>query len=137
MLQFSRAEDTDAQRKQLLYLGFALLAASAAMWFLLSVVAVPGVLFAVGLMVLLVATVLRRAVPDVYLATVLLSFLIGRVVSYLIVGLVYIFGIFMVGLIARAFGVDRLRRNFENCRRRSTMFEDAPDTDLDSFERQS
>lgn len=83
------------------------------------------------------ALAFRRIGRDVYLVFALLSAGIGRVVSWLARLLAYAGGIALTGSLLRVVRMDRLDRDFRACRGRETMFRDAPETDRESFNRQS
>jgi hypothetical protein len=137
MLRFKRIDSEDAQRRQLLVLGLALLAVAIFGRVALDGAVMPVVLGVLAAIALGAAYVVRGATADVYLAFALVAFLIGRVVSAVVVAVVYLVGIAGLGSLFRFAGMDRLRRDFGECRARATMFVDSPKTDTESFERQS
>jgi len=73
----------------------------------------------------------------VYLTLALLAGVIGAVVSRLVVGLAYLLAIAGFGSLAKLVGMNRLHRDFQACRGLETMLMDVPNTDRESFRRQS
>ncbi len=97
----------------------------------------PTVLGAVSVLALLGALLHHWIGRDVYLLFMLVASVIGGVVSRVMVAVTYGVAIGGFGSLARLFGMDRMRRDFEACRAAPTMFVDAPESDAESFGRQS
>ncbi len=74
---------------------------------------------------------------DVYLLFAVAGLLMGRVVSWVMIRVIYGLAILGFGSILRLFGMDHLNKRFIVCKARATMFLDAPGTDRESFGRQS
>jgi hypothetical protein len=74
---------------------------------------------------------------DVFLILAAVGSIIGRVVSWFVVLLVYALVIGLLGSVLRLMGMNLLRRDFQACSQSKTMFVDAPHTDSESFSRQS
>jgi hypothetical protein len=125
------------ERAQLLVLAGGLAAIAVTFAFFLGARVFPGVLLALAALALTGAVLHRRIGHDVYLVFALIALAVGRIISPVVVFLAYLLGVSLVGLILRAFGMDKLKRDFIRCREAPTMFVDPPHTPPESFRRQS
>jgi Rhomboid family len=83
-------------------------------------------------------TVAHRAMGrTVFLLFTLVSLTLGRVVSWVVVLALYVLAIGVLGSIFKLFGMNRLERDFEACRRKTTMLVDVPPLDPAGLRRQS
>lgn len=74
---------------------------------------------------------------DVYLLLSVTALAMGKVVSWLALHTLYLFGIVILGTVFKLTGMDRLNKNFNKCRKQSSMFHDCEATTIESFRRQS
>jgi hypothetical protein len=125
------------ERAELAFLGAGLVALAAVLTFFSDTVLLPAVLAAVGCVAIVARVWYRRIGHDVYLVFALIALAIGRVLSPVVILVMYVAGICVLGTVLRGVGMDRLNRNFEKCRRRPSMLVDAPHRSRESFRRQS
>jgi len=137
MLKQNWEPNAAAEKKQLLtlFLGASIIAPC--LWFFAGARIVPVLLAIVATSALVGVLFHRHVGRDIFLAFAILSAAIGGVVSKIVMILFYIFGIGVFGSIMQLFGMNRLRKRFQACKQYDTMFVDAPDTNLESFRRQS
>lgn len=126
-----------AERRQLLFLAVGASAIAAASFGLAERRVFPAILAGVAVVAASGVLARRWIGRDVYLFLAVVGAAIGSVVSVVVVGLTYLLAIGGFGSLLRAAGVNRLQRNFEQCRKSETMLSEAPRTDVDSFRRQS
>ena len=126
-----------AEKRQLLVLGIGLaVMAAGTCWFFGS--RIPSLVLIVLAAVALAGLVAYRAIGrDVFLVFMLLSLAIGHVVSWVVVLVLYAVVIAGLGAMLRLFGMNRLERNFEACRKKESMLADVVPLDAASFGRQS
>ncbi len=79
----------------------------------------------------------RQAGRDIFLILSVIALALGQLVSWLALQIIYIFGILPFGIIGKLTGMDKLNKNFAECKKRKTMFENSPETSQESFRRQS
>jgi len=127
----------DKERAQLLFLSAGLALIALVFAFALDARIFPALLLVLTALALGGALFHRHIGHDVYLVFALIALTIGRIASPVIVFLAYMLGVGLFGLILRAVGMDRLKRNFTRCRGATTMFVDPPPTPPESFRRQS
>ena len=137
MIKRNLAQDPVAERQQLLYLALGLGTLAAGLWFFRDARVLAGVLAGIALVALAGLAAYRFIGRDIYLFFALISLAIGTVVSSVMLALMYLFGIAIFGSLLRLLGMDRLRKRFDRCREQTTMFAEAPSTDVESFRRQS
>lgn len=129
--------DPVQERHQLAVLALGLAAVAGALWLWTGRPAAPAVLASLAG----VAGAGWLAFPwlgrSVYLLFSLLSAGVGRGISWIVVGTIYWVGIGVFGSLLRLFGMNRLDRDFEACRKRTSMLSEAPVTSQPSFGRQS
>jgi ABC-type sugar transport system permease subunit len=126
-----------AEKRQLLILGIGLAVIAVVTWWLFGP-RIPSLVLIVLASVALAGFVAYRAIGrDVFLVFMLLSLAIGHVVSWVIVLVLYAVVIAGLGSMLRLFGMNRLERNFEACRKKASMLADVPPLDAASFRRQS
>jgi hypothetical protein len=126
-----------AEKQQLRFLGIGLAAIGGGTWWLFGLHGLNGFLFLLALVALAGSFAYRAIGRGVFLGFSMLSLAIGRVVSWVSVLILYGVVIAGLGLVFRLFGMNRLERNFEACKKRSTMLVDVPPLDPASFRRQS
>jgi hypothetical protein len=126
-----------AERQQLLFLGLGLAAIAAVHWWLSGLRPAGVVLLVLGVLALAGAVAHGAIGRGVFLIFAVLTLALGRVVSWVIVLGMYVLFIAGLGSVLRLFGMDRLARNFEACKKRRSMLMDVPPLDAASFERQS
>lgn len=127
----------EKERAQLLVLAGGLAMISLVFAYLLGARIFPVLLLLLAALAATGAILHRHFGHDVYLVFALIALLIGRVISPVIVFLAYVLGVGLPGVVLRAIGMDRLRRDFNRCRRMQTMLVDPPQTSPESFRRQS
>lgn len=137
MLRHDFSADPQAQRQQLRWLALALAAIAAGLAGFTHSQVVPLLLAGLAGLAAAGAVCFRRIGRDVFLVFALLGLIVGHVVSWVVVILLYVFGISVVGALLRQAAMNRLDRDFAACRRRATMFVEAPATPVESFGRQS
>lgn len=127
----------EAERRELIILACGFLALAIIFKLITKSQGLPLIFGAAALAALFGWLAFSRIGRDVYLVFALVASLIGRVVSR--VAIVFMYGIVIAafGSVLRLFGMNRLQRNFQSCRKRQSMFVDAPRTDPESFRRQS
>ena len=118
-----------------LFAGFAVIAVG--LHLLFGLTGLPAVLAVLSVVAFAGAAWFARIGHDVYLVFSLVALLIGNVVSRVIVGAMYLLGIVLLGSVGRIFGMNKLERDFERCRAKTTMLVDAAETTSESFRRQS
>lgn len=97
----------------------------------------PGILALLGCVAFAGWVAYRRIGHDVYLIFALIVLAIGRIVSPIIVFIMYVASIGLVGGALRVLGMNRLRRDFKACKQLPTMLVDASQPSNESFRRQS
>lgn len=137
MLQHNLTMNAREERQQLLYLALGLGVISVLLGRFSDARILPIFLLIIGLVALAGCLAYQRIGRDIYLVFALVSLIVGHVVSWFVVLILYLVGIAGVGTALCFGGMDRLRKNFTSCKRLPTMFVDAPSTDPDSFRRQS
>lgn len=137
MLSPKLRRDGKGERTELFILSVGLAAVAAGLAALLGARVFPAVLLVCAVLALAGALAYRKVGHDVYLAFALLSMAIGRLISPIVLLVMYIVAIGALGGILRLSGMNRLRRNFAKCRAQPTMFVDATPTTAESFRRQS
>ena len=137
MLSPKLRRDARSERIELVILCGGLATIAAAFAALLGARVFPAVLLILAMFALVGALAYRKVGHDVYLIVALVAMAIGRVVSPIVVIVMYVVAIGALGSILRIFGMNRLRRNFDQCKARSTMFVDATQPSVESFRRQS
>jgi protein-S-isoprenylcysteine O-methyltransferase Ste14 len=125
------------ERTELVFLGAGLVGLAAALTFFSDTVLLPAVLATVGCAAIVARLCYRRIGHDVYLVFALVALAIGRVLSPLVVLVIYVAGICLLGTLLRGIGMDRLNRSFDKCRMRPSMLVDTPHRSRESFRRQS
>ena len=126
-----------AERQQLLFLGIGLAVIAAGTWWFLGSRISSLVLIVLASVALAGFVVYRAIGRDVFLVFMLLSLAIGHVVSWVVVLLLYAVVIAGLGAMLRLFGMNRLERNFDACRKKASMLADVPPLDATGFRRQS
>jgi ABC-type sugar transport system permease subunit len=125
------------ERQQLLFLALGLLTVAGATWWLVGLHALHVVLVSMAVAALAGFVAHRAIGRGVFLVFLLLSSAIARLVSWLIVLILYVAVIGGLGVLLRLVGMNRLERNHAACKRRRTMFMDVPPLDPAGFRRQS
>jgi len=126
-----------AEKQQLLFFGIGLTLIGGANWWLFGPRKMAVALLVLGA-VALAGRVAHGAIGrGVFLIFALLSMAVGRVVSWVIVLIMYVLIIAGLGSILRLFGMNRLARNFEACKKKESMLMDVPPLDAAGFGRQS
>lgn len=74
---------------------------------------------------------------DVHIALQALIRVVHWLITPVLLALMYVLAILLFGTIARVAGMNRLRRDYGECRSMESLFEAAPKTETDDFERQS
>jgi ABC-type sugar transport system permease subunit len=132
-----RSAGAATERQQLLFLGLGLVIVAGAIGWLVGPHALHVVLVSMAA-VALAGFVAHRAIGrGVFLVFFLLSSAIARLVSWLIVLVLYVTVIGGLGVLLRLVGMNRLERNYPACKRKHTMFVDVPPLDPAGFRRQS
>jgi ABC-type sugar transport system permease subunit len=126
-----------AEKQQLLVLGIGLAAIGAGAWWLFGLHALNILMLTLAGLALAGCLAYRAMGRGVFLVFSLLSLAVGRVVSWLMVLVLYVVVIAGLGTVLRLFGMNRLERNFEACRKKGTMLVDVPRLDPAGFRRQS
>lgn len=137
MLNASLRRSAAEERSQLLFVGIGLAAVAAALAWIFGARVFPGILAVLACAALAGWAAYRRIGHDVYLVFALIALAIGRIVSPVVVFIMYLAGITLVGAVLRLFGVNRLKRDFQSCRQLPTMLVDATQPSDESFRRQS
>jgi predicted membrane protein len=137
MLSPNFSPDPKRERVELLILAIGLLVIVGIFAGLLHGRIFPAVLFAFALLAFAGVIFHRRAGHDVYLIFALIALAIGRVVSPVVVFLAYLSGIGVTGGALRLIGMNKLKRDFTQCRTEPTMFIESQPTTHDGFRRQS
>lgn len=125
------------QRRQLLVLSVCLAAAACGIWYLAAapiVACIVGLLSLVSFAGFVAFNLIGR---DVYLLLMVLFGILGRLISWVIVLLMFVCAVTIPGLILRLFGMNQLDKDFQACRKKQSLFRDAPTSDSESFRRQS
>jgi ABC-type sugar transport system permease subunit len=126
-----------AEKQQLLFLGIGLTLIGGVNWWLFGPRVMSVALLVLGAVALAGRLAHRVIGRGVFLVFALLAMAVGRVVSWVILLLMYVLFIAGLGSVLRLFGMDRLARNFAACKKRGSMLMDVPPVDAASFERQS
>lgn len=137
MLEPVLSRGPTAEKQQLLFLGIGLTLIGGANWWLFGPRVMVVVLLVLGAVALAGCVAHRTIGRGVFLVFALLTMAVGRVVSWVILLLMYVLFIAGLGSVLRLFGMNRLARNFELCKKRGSMLMDVPPLDATSFERQS
>jgi ABC-type sugar transport system permease subunit len=126
-----------AEKQQLLFLGIGLTLIGGANWWLFGPRVMSAMLLVLGAVALAGRLAHRAIGRGVFLSFALLAMAMGRVVSWVILVVMYVLFIAGLGSVLRLFGMNRLARDFEACKKRGSMLMDVPPVDAASFERQS
>jgi len=126
-----------AEKQQLLFLGVGLAVLGGANCWVFGPRVSGIVLLALGAVALAGRAAYRSIGRSVFLIFALVSMALGRVVSWVIVLMLYVLVIGGLGSVLRLFGMNRLARDFAACRKKETMLMDVPPLDAASFGRQS
>ncbi len=126
-----------AERNQLLILAAGLLIVGASYYWFADGIILPMFFVGIASLALAGGIAYEKCGRPVFLLFALLSSFIGRVVSTVIIAVIYFCTILVFGSVLRLFGMNKLERKFSRCRLRESMFVDAPMTDAESFRRQS
>lgn len=131
-----RDQTPNSGRKDLVVTGLAF-GVSAAILFALDKPVIPYVALALALIALFGSAFFQSIGHRIHASITTVRRSIQRVVSYVVLTVVYFGFVSILGLILSFFGMDRLRKDFDKCKAMPSMFEEAPATDLDNFRRQS
>jgi len=137
MLSPSLRRSPAEERTQLLFVAVGFTAIAVAIAWIFDARVFPGILGALACFAFAGWIAYGRIGHDVYLIFALIALAIGRIVSPVIVFVMYMASIGGVGLVLRAFGVNRLNRDFKACKRKPSMLVDATQPSEESFRRQS
>ena len=137
MLEPGLSRGPAAEKQQLLFLGVGLAVLGGANCWVFGPRVSGIVLLALGAVALAGRAAYRSIGRSVFLIFALVSMALGRVVSWVIVLMLYVLVIGGLGSVLRLFGMNRLARDFAACRRKESMLMDVPPLDAASFERQS
>jgi hypothetical protein len=137
MLGSNQAPGAAGERQQLLILAVGLAIIAAGGWWLFGRPSLTVALLALATVALAGFVAYRAIGRGVFLVFSLLSSAIGRLVSWVIVIVLYVVVIAGFGLMLRLVGMNRLDRNFAACKRKRTMLVDVPPLDAAGFRRQS
>jgi hypothetical protein len=126
-----------AERQQVRWLavGFTLMAGVS--WWILGPRPLPLVLLGLAGLAWVGAVAHRAMGRSVFLLFTVMALALGRVVSWVVVLVLYVLAIGMLGSIFKLFGMNRLERDFAACKRKTTMLVDVPPLDPAGFRRQS
>lgn len=127
----------EKERTELSKLAAGFGAMAAVLHLLFGAIVAPIVLVGLSLVAIRGVTASPDVRHDIYLVFSLFSIAVGRVASWAMITLMYACGIVVLGSIMRAFGMDKLERDFQRCRSKSTMLVDAQRSTPESFMRQS
>jgi hypothetical protein len=126
-----------AERQQVRWLAVGLILIGGVFWWALGPRPFPLVLLGLA-GVAWVGTVAHRAMGrSVFLFFTLIALILGRVISWVVVLVLYVLAIGVLGSIFKLFGMNRLERDFAACKRKTTMLVDVPPLDPAGFRRQS
>jgi hypothetical protein len=137
MLEPDLNRGPSAEKQQLLFLGIALTLLGGADFWLHGPRVIGAVLLVLGTAGLAGRVAHRAMGRSVFLVFALLSAALGRLVSWVVVFVLYVLVIATLGSILRLFGMNRLARNFEACKKMASMLVDVPPLPAASFGRQS
>lgn len=137
LMQQNFSRGAAAERKQLLFLALGLLAIGSFLYFHHHGGIVPVVILSLGAVALLGTALFSSIGRDIYLCFALFSLLMSGIVSKIVVGGVYALGILFFGSLLKLSKMDQLQKDFARCKSKSTMLDDSPLTDIQSFGRQS
>lgn len=126
-----------AEKRHLLTGGLGMPCVAALLWIITGWVVFPSILVCLGGVQLIAWIAYPLIGRSVFLVFALIGYWISQIISWLMVYLMYLLGIKLFGFLLRLCGMNRLERNFGVTKRKHTMFHDAPETDLESFGRQS
>ncbi|MDP8246174.1 MAG: hypothetical protein P9L94_18975 [Candidatus Hinthialibacter antarcticus] len=126
-----------AEKRHLLTGGLGMPAMAGLIWFITGWWVFPTILACMGGVQLIAWMAYPLIGRSVFLVFSLIAFWISQLISWLMVYLMYLFGVMLIGFFLRLCGMNRLERNFGAARRKDSMFHEAPASDLDSFGRQS
>lgn len=137
MLSPNFSVDPQRERSELLILSVGLLAIALLFGIFFHGRIFPALLSMFALLALSGVLFQQRIGHDVYLIFALFALAIGRIVSPLVVFVAYAMGIGVVGSALRLIGMNRLKRDFNQCKAEPTMFVAPMPTSPDGFRRQS
>ncbi len=137
MLEPGLSRGPAAEKQQLLFLGVGLAVLGGANWWVFGPRVSGIVLLALGAVALGGRAAYGSIGRSVFLIFALVSMALGRVVSWVIVFMLYVMVIGGLGSVLRLFGMNRLARDFAACKKKESMLMDVPPLDAASFGRQS
>jgi hypothetical protein len=132
-----RAAERREERRQLLTIAAGLAGGSVLSYWLLRGRVSSAILLLLALIALAGFAAYARCGRGVFLGFTLVARAVGAVISSLAVILMYLVVVVGIGGLIRLFGINRLRRDFDGCRKRTTMLEDVPPLTAAGFRRQS
>ena len=137
MLEPGLSRGPAGEKQQLLFLGIGLAVLGGANWWMAGPRVSGIVVLALGALALAGRMAYRSIGRSVFLIFALVSMALGRVVSWVIVLVLYVLVIAGLGSVLRLFGMNRLARDFAACKKKESMLMDVPPLDEASFGRQS
>jgi hypothetical protein len=126
-----------AERQQLRWLAVGFTLVGGVFWWTVGPRPFPLVLLGLAALAWLGTVAYRAVGRSVFLLFTLVSLTLGRVVSWVVVLVLYVLAIAVLGSIFKLFGMNRLERDFEACKRKTTMLVEVPPLDPAGFRRQS
>lgn len=126
-----------AERRQLLFTAVALSAVGGISWLLFGTRTFSTVLFVIAASAWFGFLMYRTAGRGVFLVLSVIALIIGRVVSWLVLLVLYVVVIAGFGGILRLCGMNRLERRFDISKKKRSMLVDVPTLPPGSFTRQS
>ena len=133
----SQARGSSGERSQLLWLGAGLAVIGTGFGWAFGRWTFAAILLGLAALALIGGLAYQRVGRSVFLVFTLVSLTVGRLVSWLVVLVLYALSIGVFGSILKLFGMNRLERDFAANKRKATMFVDVPPLDRPSFRRQS
>ena len=121
----------------LVVLAIGLAAIGLALWLVAGAMILPALLLALSMAAWVGFILFQSVGRDVYLVFAVIASAIRRVLSWVVLVLMYLLFIGLFGSILRLCGMNRLERNFKSCRDKESMLVNPPATDADSLRRQS
>jgi len=137
MKRINYSPGVKAERNQLFLLAGGFLTIATALYWFAEAATVSTLFLGLAVFAFIGAVSYSTCGRAVFLLFALFSSFMGRVVSFVILIIMYFWTILIFGSLLRLVGMNKLERNFSRCRLRSSMFLDAPPTDMESFRRQS
>ena len=136
-IKTDKIEQYRKERLQLLKISLAIVVISVIFWWIFERQIASQVLIFIGLIILIICIIGGNLSHNIYLILNLIALLMSKIISLIMILLIYVIGIGILGSFLKLFCMNRLCRFWNKNRRKTSMFFPAHKTSNESFRRQS